>query len=420
MKKPLHVFFEKKLVGILSKRNDDTLAFQYSASWLSSTIRFPLSPALRLQEEAFNNRQTKSYFDNLLPEGNFLKTFEKIIKRSIEDPYQFLENYGLDCAGALEITPSEQAPSSSGDGKIEKISFDEIDKVIKEGQSLYAHSLTTHKGKFSIAGAQDKIPVIFRDGKVYIPTDSTPTTHILKPPAKLRSAVDSVLNEYLCMRLAKICGLEIPEVQIIGKATPLFLVTRYDRRIKGENVQRIHQFDLCQAQGFPSSEKYEEDGGPTFAMNYKCIENISDNKINDLEISLQWLAFNLLVGNNDSHSKNLSFLYENGETKVAPLYDLLSTSIYKELAPEFAFKIGGQRTWHQLKRKNLQILAKDLGFVKNDEIVVEQILKMAKKVEAVSEDFFSKAKKEFTKSSIPNALRADMEKRIRVLREKLR
>lgn len=420
MKKPLNVFFEKKLVGSLSKRDDDTLSFQYSGAWLGDDAKFPLSPALPLQEEAFNNRLTKAYFDNLLPEGETLKTVEKILSRSLEDPYQFLENYGLDCAGALEITPSETPPPPEGGGKIEKISFEEIDAVLEKGQSLYVHSLTAHKGRFSIAGAQDKIPVIFRDGEVFIPIDSSPTTHILKPPVRLPSAFESVHNEYLCMKLAKLCGLKVPEVAVIGKSTPLFLIERYDRRITKQGVQRIHQYDLCQAQGFPAAEKYEEDGGPTFAHGYKCVEANSDEKIQDLDATLNWLAFNLLIGNNDSHSKNLSFLYEAGNTKLAPLYDLLSTSVYKDLAPEFAFRIGGQRLWHQLKRKNLEMLATDLGFTKREGIVAEAVLKMADSLAEQAGPFLNQAEKEFPPIGIPSKLGAEIEKRIKTFREKFK
>ncbi len=418
MKKPLNIFFEKKHVGILTKKPDDTLAFKYSEAWLAEGRKFPLCPALPLRAEEFDNRLTKAYFDNLLPEGETLKTVEKILSRSLEDPYQFLENYGLDCAGALEITPSDTPPLPQGSGKIEKISFDEIDSVLRNGQSLYVHSLTAHKGRFSIAGAQDKIPVIYRDGEVFIPVDSSPTTHILKPPVRLPDAFESVHNEYFCMKLAKLCGLDVPEVAVIGKGTPLFLIQRYDRRVSGTDVQRIHQFDLCQAQGYPAGEKYEEDGGPNFAKGYKCVELNSDDKIRDLETILKWLAFNLLIGNNDSHSKNLSFLYENGETKLAPLYDLLSTSVYKKLAPEFAFKLGGQRMWHQLKRKNLEMLAGDLGYKNRQEIVAQTILSMADKLEKKADAFLGQEEKTHAHLAIPRVLANEITKRIRAFREK--
>lgn len=418
MKKPLNVFFEKKLVGALSKKDDDTLSFQYSAAWLGDDARFPLSPALPVQEDAFNNRLTKAYFDNLLPEGETLKTVEKILSRSLEDPYQFLENYGLDCAGALEITPSDTPPPPQGSGKLERISFDEIDSVLEKGQSLYVHSLTAHKGRFSIAGAQDKIPVVYRGGEVFIPVDSSPTTHILKPPVRLPSAYESVHNEFLCMRLAKLCGMDVPDVTVIGKQIPLFLIDRFDRRVSGKEVQRLHQFDLCQAQGYPAAEKYEEDGGPSFAKGYKCVEAISERKIQDLETTLNWFAFNLLIGNNDSHSKNLSFLFDEGEIRLAPMYDLLSTSVYKDLAPEFAFKIGGQRLWHQLKRKNLEMLAADLGFTKREGIVAEVVLKMADRLAEIAPTFFKQAEIDFLSIGIPSKLGSEIEKRIKTFREK--
>jgi HipA-like protein len=45
MKKPLNVFFEKKLVGTLSKKEDDTLSFHYSAAWLNDGAK--TSPPIR-------------------------------------------------------------------------------------------------------------------------------------------------------------------------------------------------------------------------------------------------------------------------------------------------------------------------------------------------------------------------------------
>lgn len=381
MKKPLNVFYKKKHVGVLQKKEDDTLGFTYSSEWLADANSFELSPALPLQEEPFNNRLTKAFFDNLLPEGETLKIFAQTLKKSFEDPYQILEKYGLDCAGALEITPQDLPPENSLKGDLLKLSYDEIDRVIDSQGSLYVHSLVKHQGRFSLAGAQDKIPVIFRGGEVYLALDASPTTHILKPPTRISGVLNSVQNEYLCMRLADLCQLNVPKIQLAGKEHLLFLIERYDRKVVNGQIERLHQFDLCQAQGYPSAEKYEEDGGPSFAQNYKTIEKISDYKIHDLEASVRWLAFNLLIGNNDSHSKNLSFLYTDGETRLAPMYDLLSTSIYKSMSSEFAFLIGGQRNPLKMKRKNFEILAGDLGFEKNKDLFLKVMSEVVSKVQ---------------------------------------
>jgi len=417
MKKPLNVFFKKLHVGVLQKKEDDTLSFTYSAAWLENKERFALSPALPLQEESFNNRLTKAYFDNLLPEGDTLKIFEKILKKSFEDPYQLLENYGLDCAGALEITPLETPPDVTAKGELDRISFDEIDRVIENKDSLYVHSLVKHKGRFSLAGAQDKIPVIVQDGEIFLPTDARPTTHILKPPSRISEALNSVQNEYLCMRLAQLCELDVPAIELVGKEHLLFLVERYDRKkVKGQ-IERVHQFDLCQAQGYPSAEKYEEDGGPSFAQNYKTIEKVSDNKINDLEAALKWLAFNLLIGNNDSHSKNLSFLYVDGETRLAPIYDLLSTSIYRNMSAEFAFSIGGQRNPTKMRKRNFQRLAEDLGFEKNKDIFLKVMTSMVSLMQHQVEALWSEISGDERFKHIQKDLRKEIQSRLNLYRD---
>lgn len=420
MKKPLNVFYKKSQVGFLNKKPDDTLEFQYTPTWLTDKDNFALSPALPLQEDPFNNRLTKSYFDNLLPEGETLKTLEQILKRSFEDPYQLLENYGVDCAGALEITPLEDAPESHLNGRMEKLSFEEIDQVIDRRESLYVHTLTQHKGRFSLAGAQDKIPVIYENGELLLPQDAAPTTHILKPPARLSGVYESVFNEYLCMQLAKASGLSTPDVQLIGKKHPLFLIARNDRKKTKQGIERLHQFDLCQAQGYPAAEKYEEDGGPSFAQDYVAVQTISDRKIRDLDLMLRWISFNLLIGNNDSHSKNMSFLLQKNETTLTPLYDLMSTSVYENLTPNFPFAIADQRDWHELRPVHFKKLAHSLGFSKREDIFIEILLDVCKKTEAVLSTTFDPFIEKYQSSRIAKVLRADIEKRIREFKRMLR
>ena len=57
---------------------------------------------------------------------------------------------------------------------------------------------------------------------------------------------------------------------------------------------------------------------------------------------LRWLFFNLFVGNNDSHAKNLALLATPEGLRLAPFYDLLCTRVYSGLAKHFAFRIGGE------------------------------------------------------------------------------
>ena len=104
--------------------------------------------------------------------------------------------------------------------------------------------------------------------------------------------------------------MNVPEVQIIEGEHPLFVIERYDRNKDGDQVKRLHQQDFCQAIGITSDEKYEAEGGPDLEDVYNLmLENVTARKrIESSFRFLDWVCLNLLIGNNDSHAKNLSFL----------------------------------------------------------------------------------------------------------------
>ena len=76
------------------------------------------------------------------------------------------------------------------------------------------------------------------------------------------------------------------------------------------------------------------------------------------------MIFNFLIGNHDAHGKNFSFLYTGGQTRLAPLYDLLSTSYYPELSPKMAMKIGGEYLSAKVAVKHFETLAEEAGLAK--------------------------------------------------------
>ena len=85
----------------------------------------------------------------------------------------------------------------------------------------------------------------------------------------------------------------------------------------------------------------------------------------DLKRLLEWVFFNLYVGNNDSHAKNLAILYtaEQG-ARLAPFYDLMSTTMYAGLSKRFAFSIGGEFNNGDIKAAHIEAMAEQLGFKK--------------------------------------------------------
>ncbi|MCL4415942.1 MAG: HipA domain-containing protein [Actinobacteria bacterium] len=147
----------------------------------------------------------------------------------------------------------------------------------------------------------------------------------------------------------------------------MLVTERYDRiKDKEEIVHRLHQQDLCQAQGVVSDAKYEFKGGPSIKSNFELLLNhvTATKRIDALQEFLSWISFNLMIGNNDSHSKNISLLLVNNKNELAPFYDLLCTAIYPTLHKDFSFRIGDRFTFAKIGLNQFTLLEKELGIKK--------------------------------------------------------
>jgi serine/threonine-protein kinase HipA len=109
--------------------------------------------------------------------------------------------------------------------------------------------------RLSLAGAQDKLPVVFDGQRVGLPRNGAPSSHILKPA--IHGVADSVHNEGFCMRLAELTMLAPAKARVhtvLGRS--FLLVERYDRLLMNDGqYTRIHQEDFCQALGVMPDQK---------------------------------------------------------------------------------------------------------------------------------------------------------------------
>lgn len=357
--KELFVYYEEKKIGKIHVDEEEVYSFSYEKQWLQDTEAFPLSLALPLSEQPFGNKLTLSFFENLLPEGDVRHDIER--HKDIHGSYAFLKEFGRDCAGAITISPNEITEKKIL-GEKKEIQISKIDKAIEEKRSV-AEFLSSMKLTYlSLAGAQDKFPAIYQNEKFYIPASKQATTHIVKVPIWRHGVKESVYNEYYCMKLAKTIGFRIPDFFIFKSKHPLFVIARYDRIMDAHHkIHRIHQQDFCQAQGILSSSKYESEGGPSIKNNYELLKKYVSAKyrFRDLNAFLDWICFNLLIGNNDSHSKNISFLMQDG-LQLAPFYDLVCTEIYSDLKKTFSFFIGARNEADKIGKNQFQILNEEL------------------------------------------------------------
>ena len=356
----LLVYWNKQIVGTLSRHTRGRVQFQYSEDWFEKIGR-SISVSLPCLKEKHSPGVSTAFFENLLPESDarsilaFNRRFDK------KDTFAFLECFGEDCAGALSIIPEEEEPDFTP-GKYENIDSALNDALSKIQTDPKKHQLYPEmkNARLSIAGAQDKLPVYIEGDNFYLPLNSgSATTHIIKPASPYYPNIQR--NEAFCMDLAFCVGLKVPSSRLIKiGGHEIFVIERYDRKKVNNNIIRVHQEDFCQAMGVPVNRKYQEKGGPGFAQCRELVdEYLSDQGFDIRRTLVLIMVFNYLIGNHDAHGKNFSIIHEQ-EIEMAPFYDLVSTQVYPNLEAKFAMAIGQTFRYDRIKEHSFIAFARDL------------------------------------------------------------
>lgn len=240
---------------------------------------------------------------------------------------------GKRCMGALEFEPAMDVPYSS-DGKIE------IDTLVQvAGDALaekegFGASLSVDK-KAAIAeivrlgtsagGQRAKAIIAYnketgevRSGQVDAPLGFD--HYIIKldgvtAEAGFRETQNFGRLEYSFSRLVKDCGIEMTDCSLIeenGRAH--FLTKRFDR----VNGEKVHAQTLCGIAhydyGFPRAYSYEQ------AFKVMRLLRLPYAQAQEM---FRRMVFNVVVRNQDDHTKNISFLMDKtGKWRLSPAYDM--------------------------------------------------------------------------------------------------
>ena len=341
-------------------------SFEYAPGWIAARDAFDLAPSLPRHRativDGASERPVQWFFDNLLPEEQAREVFAKEARLAATDAFGLLAYYGRESAGAITLLAADETPSSEAGYRplTNEALHERIAKLPR--QSLAAEA----PKRMSNAGAQHKLAICKRDGALFEPLGSTPSTHLLKPDhVDKESWPSSVANEYFVMHLAARLGLEVPPVQIRYVPDPVYIIERFDRQTQGAQVRRLHIIDACQALGLDRTFKYQQ---ATVENLIRCID-LCTNRARARQSLLEWVLFNILTGNGDAHLKNLSFRVHPDGLELAPFYDLVSTESYRA-GPEnhprwphcgLSIQVGGAKTFAGVAREHFNAFADQLG-----------------------------------------------------------
>ena len=344
----LDVLLHGDPVGTLTRVGDDRTLFAFRDSYIEDSARPVVSLGFKDRFggliTGFPPTQTRliPFFSNLLPEGRMRAYLAERARVNPVREFFLLRALGADLPGALAVRPSggETWPPKASGG----------DQGRGEGAL-----------RFSLAGVQLKFSAV-RDsrGGLTLPAKGVGGSWIVKLPS-LRFA-DVPENEFSMMTLARLIGINVPEVGLInvsdianlpediGRLSGQALaVKRFDRTDDGGSV---HIEDFAQVFGVYPEDKYKKASARNIAgvIGAECGEG-------DIAEFIRRLTFNTLIGNADMHLKNWSLIYPDGRNAaLAPAYDFVSTIAYIKDG-EAALKFSRTRRFDRYSLDELSHLA---------------------------------------------------------------
>lgn len=316
MIRKIDVIADKIKVGTIALTNDNRVAFQYSDEWIENG--FSINPfKLPLSRQLFF--ATSPYFKGLfgvfadsLPDSYGELLLERYLKSKKIKIGEFTCLDRLAYVGSSGMGLLEYVPDLSVDTDRSNVDFDLIQKECndlldsKEVDNIYElYSLGGSSG-----GARPK-SLIKYDGEDYI--------------VKFSSRFDPkniAELEYKYMSLARKAGINIPDIKLVTSKSgnKYFLIKRFDRN-GAKKIHMISAAALLEVDFRAPSLDYNE--------LIKLTRILTKNDGDILEIYRR-MVFNVLIDNQDDHTKNFSFIYDsaNKTYRLSPAYDITPGKTY--------------------------------------------------------------------------------------------
>jgi len=323
----LDVLLYGEPIGTLTLLPGDRTLFGFNETYIRDPVRPVLSLSFKdslgelIRDLPPTQKRAPPFFANMLPEGEMRDYLARRAGVNPQREFFLLWVLGKDLPGAMTIRPAE-----GGDWPPDVDDDDDDEDRDATGQQR------DHALRFSLAGVQLKFSAVKNaTGGLTIPAEGVGGSWIVKLPSTKFNDVPE--NEYSMMTLARMLGIDVPEIRLIeldaivglpkgiaslkGKA---FAVKRFDRTPGGP----VHIEDFAQIFQVYPEDKYKK-------ATYRNIAAVISAEAGNQGVAefIRRLVFNTLIGNADMHLKNWSLMYPDRQhAALAPAYDFVSTIPY--------------------------------------------------------------------------------------------
>lgn len=287
-------------------------------------------------------------FEMNLPEGVLRERLRLAFAKATGtfDEFDLLGVVGRSQVGRIRYTGQREQLQ-------EDVPFQSVDEILehRRGGDLFRYLIEKFATFSGISGVQPKILV--RDEAAFSAFDGSDqrfsesyrgATHIVKFWEQ-NEYPQLAANEYFCLEVAKACGLDVPSYRLSDDAQAL-VIDRFDLRADGS--YRGFE-DFCVLNARRTDEKYRGSYETSIMKRFAQFAN-SPQVVADTERLFTLIALNCALRNGDAHLKNFGIIYDDvqGEARLAPVYDLVTTSVYLP-KDSMALTLNGSTRWPTTK-----------------------------------------------------------------------
>ena len=343
---------------------------------LGSTVLSESIPLVPVQNRGRASRR-RSFFTELLPEGDLLDYLASQAKVERYNVVKLLSRYGRDVAGAIQIYDPED-PSEPRTPYVTRVNGAQIAQLLRNMRA-YPRGNASTTGKTSLNGVQAKIVLVRKDARWYQAHDGFPSTHILKP--QVGAYPTMIFDEEYGSRFARSLGLATHMTRIDAfDGLPTLVIERYDRSTVSPGG-RIHQEDMNQVLGASGMQKYQNQGGKV------SLRRMADVFLGrgDTESAERLAKINVMsvaLGNLDLHAKNISVMHPfEGQMTLASAYDVVPQT-HQNNDREMALAVNGKYLHSDITASDLAEESRSWGLADAEQIVVGTLQAIAGIVES--------------------------------------
>jgi len=223
------------------------------------------------------------------------------------DEFTYLMESGSERIGGLDFQFSAKTYEARLAGQASLEELLRSAELIEKGMPLTPELVHAINHGTSIGGARPK--ALINDDEI-------------KYIAKFSSSTDQynvIKAEYIAMRLASLCGLNVASVKLASASgKDVLLIERFDREFKnGEWVRKL-MLSALTLLGL-------DEMTPHYAS-YEDLAELMRHRFANPKVILKEMfgriVFNILCGNTDDHARNHAAFWDGKQLKLTPAYDL--------------------------------------------------------------------------------------------------